>query len=132
MGYLARFSALVLGERMRLPEQLARKFPDLESVALRKGGLMPRIGGWFLGDSTVSAITLWNTIYFGAHESPDAGLLLHELRHAEQFRESRSFPAHYIWESLKRGYHNNRFEVDARQYAARRLAQAARISGEEV
>ena len=126
MGYLARFGRLLIGERIRLPGNLVRQFPELESVILRRGGLMPRIGGWFLGQSTVSAITLWQTIYFGAHESPDADILLHELRHVEQFRESRSFPAHYIWESVKRGYHDNRFEVDARQYAARRLAQAAR------
>jgi hypothetical protein len=116
---------------MRLPENLARQFPDLESVILRRGGLMPRMGGGFLGQSTVSASTLWQTVYFGAHESPDADILLHELRHVEQFRESRAFPAHYIWESLKRGYHHNRYEVDARQYAARRLAQAARTRVEE-
>ena len=93
---------------------------------------MPRIGGWMLGQSTVSAITLWNTIYFGRHEVIDPGLLLHEFRHVEQFRERMSFPAHYIWESLRRGYHQNRYEVDARRYAARRLAEAARTSGEEV
>jgi hypothetical protein len=92
---------------------------------------MPRIGGWFLGQATVEAITLWRTIYFGAHATPDADILLHELRHVQQFLERRSFPVRYIWESLRRGYHQNRYEVDARSYAAQRLAQASRIQSED-
>jgi hypothetical protein len=27
----------------------------------------------------------------------------------------------YLWESLRRGYYQNRFEADARAYAARRV-----------
>ena len=32
-----------------------------------------------------------------------------------------TFPQRYVWESLRRGYTANRFEVDARRYAAVRL-----------
>lgn len=127
MGYLARFSRALIGEPVALPEHIAREYPELTAVHLRRGGLPPRIGGWMLGQTTVAAITLRRTIFFGSHTSLDAALLLHEFRHAEQFLERRSFPVRYIWESLRRGYHRNRYEIDARTYAARRLRNAARV-----
>jgi hypothetical protein len=126
MGYLGRVTSALTGEPIALPDQLARVYPDLAILSLRRGGLPTRIAGWFLGQSGVAAITLRRTIYFGAHTRIDAPLLLHELRHVEQFRERKSFPVRYIWESLRRGYHQNRYEVDARAYASRRLGQADR------
>jgi hypothetical protein len=45
---------------------------------------------------------------------------LHELRHVHQFEAVPGFPIRYAWESLRRGYHHNRFEVDARQFAFER------------
>jgi hypothetical protein len=47
--------------------------------------------------------------------------LLHEPRHVAHFEASRAFPILYLVESLRRGYWHNRFEVDAREYALRRL-----------
>ena len=127
MGYLARFSRALIGEPTLLPERIARDYPELAAVRLRRGGLPPRIGGWMLGRATVAAITLRRTIFFSADSSLDPALLLHELRHVEQFLERTSFPVRYIWECLRRGYHGNRYEIDARTYAARRLGQAARV-----
>jgi hypothetical protein len=80
-----------------------------------------------LGQTSVAAITLRRTVFLGVNSSVEPALLLHELRHVEQYLERTSFPLRYIWESLRRGYHANRYEIDARTYAARRLAQAARI-----
>ena len=130
MGYLSRFARAMIGEPTRLPAHIARQYPELEGVKLRRGGLPPRIGGLLLGQSTVEAITLRRTIFLGAHASPDAALLLHEFRHVEQFLERRTFPLRYIWESLRRGYHRNCYEIDARTYAARRL-QGSRVPPEE-
>jgi hypothetical protein len=127
MGYLARVGRALIGQPLPLPERIAREYPELNGVRLRRGGLPPRIGGWMLGRATVAAITLRRTIFFGSHTSVDAALLLHEFRHVEQFLERRSFPVRYIWESLRRGYHQNRYEVDARTYAAGRLINAARV-----
>jgi hypothetical protein len=132
LGYLAGVGRALIGHPVALPEKIARKYPELTSVKLRRGGLFPRIAGWTLGQSSVSAITLWRTVFFGSHASLNAKLLLHEFRHAEQFLERRSFPLRYIWESLRRGYHHNRYEIDARAYAASRVANAARIDAEEV
>ena len=127
MGYLARFSRALIGEALPLPERIAREYPELTGVRLRRGGLPPRIGGWMLGQATVEAITLRRTIFFGSHTSLDAALLLHEFRHVEQFLERRTFPLRYIWESLRRGYHRNRYEIDARTYAAGRLVKPPRV-----
>ena len=126
MGYLARLARELTGERIALPDPLARDYPDLSDLSLRRGGLPTRVAGWFLGQSSVAAITLRRTIFIGPRTRLDAPLLLHEFRHAEQFRERRSFPVRYIWESLRRGYHRNRYEVDARMYAAHRLGQPLR------
>lgn len=79
------------------------------------------MGGWFLGRNSVAAITLWRTVFLGDTTQFDAELLLHELRHVAQFESDRAFPIRYIWESLRRGYHENRYEIDARAYAAAKL-----------
>jgi hypothetical protein len=126
MGYLAGVARTLMGEMMPMPERFAREYPELTQMRLRRGGFPPRIAGWMLGRPSVAAITLWHTIFFGPRTAVDAPLLLHELRHVEQFRERRTFPLRYIWESIRRGYHLNRYEVDARKYAARRLAQTVR------
>ena len=108
------------GERECLPEALLDGFPELHAVRVRRGGLPPRVGGWCLGTSTVAGIALWRTIWLGKNVYPTAELLLHELRHVHQFESVRAFPLRYLWESLRHGYHHNRFEVDARQFAHER------------
>ena len=52
----------------------------------------------------------------------DAPLLLHEVAHVHQFQRINGFPALYLWESLRRGYHANRFEVEADEWAAHSLS----------
>lgn len=112
-----------MGRRESLPAELLELFPELRTVRVRRGGLPPRVGGWCLGVATVAGITLWRTIWLGARTAPAPGLLLHELRHVHQFQANRIFPLAYAWESLRRGYHANRYEVDARAFAARRLSE---------
>ena len=123
MGPLSRIVQALVGRAVDLPPQLAQQYPELSGARYRIGGLPLRVGGWSLGASTVSGITLWRTIWLQANVRWDAELLLHEIRHVQQFQASASFPFQYIWESLRRGYHANRFEVDARRYASARLSQ---------
>ena len=120
-----------MGKPITLPGDVARDYPELARLRLRRGGIPPRIAGWLLGQGTVAAITLRRTVFLGARTRIDVPLLLHEFRHVEQFLERTTFPLHYIWESLRRGYHRNRYEVDARKYAERRLGQADRNSSAE-
>lgn len=113
-----------VGRPERVDSQLLARYPELRAARYRRGGLPPRVAGWCLGQTTVSAITLWSTIWLGANAIATAELLLHESRHVAQFGASKAFPLHYLWESLRRGYWNNRFEVDARDYAAQRINNA--------
>jgi hypothetical protein len=125
MGALSRVLDPLLGRAVDLPPQLAERYPELQGARYRVGGLPLRIGGLSLGATTVSGITLWRTIWVEPGVPWEAELLLHEIRHVQQFQASVSFPLRYIWESLRRGYHANRFEVDARRYASARLARSS-------
>ena len=115
------FASALVGEADAVPGALLRSYPELARARWRRGGLPVRVGGWCLGQRTVSAITLGHTIWLAPGVRPSEELLLHELRHVEQFEASVAFPILYLWESLRRGYVRNRFEVDARAYAATRV-----------
>ena len=111
----------MIGRPIALPHDLAALYPELREARYRRGGLPPRIGGWGLGQRTAAAITLWRTVYLAPRTPLHPELLLHELRHVHQFRASMAFPVRYLWESVRRGYHRNRYEADAQQYAAHRV-----------
>ncbi len=118
-------TGLVLGARWVLPAELLERYPEFRQVTWRRGGLPPRVGGWCLGTRTVAAITLWHTVWLGDRVHPDEELLLHEFCHVKQFETVSIFPLRYVWESLRRGYLANRFEVEAREYAFARLYRPA-------
>ena len=115
------FVQRLIGRRVAAPAALVARYPELGRVHWRRGGLPVFIAGWFLGQRSAAAITLWRTVFLAPHAPLDPELLLHELRHVHQFEASVAFPLLYLWESARRGYFANRFEVDARQYAAQRL-----------
>jgi len=131
MGYLTRIAHALVGRPEALPDAIRDEFPELSELTYRRGGLPLRIGGWALGKRTVAAITLGRTIFLAELTRLEAELLLHEFRHVEQFAEHRTFPLRYIWESLRRGYHANCYEADARRYAARRVVRTIRPSSPE-
>lgn len=124
MGVIDRALKIVVGEPVGLPAALIERYPEIEAIRLRTGGIAPRVAGWFLGRRTVSAITLWDTVFAAPDARLDAELLLHELRHVHQFHGSSAFPILYLWESLRRGYQDNRYEVQARAFAAHRLRES--------
>lgn len=70
--------------------------------------------------SSKVAIVFGSTIYL--HNTSrseflsDRKWVLHELKHVEQYRRYGyiGFLLRYVWEWIKRGYYNNRFEVEAR------------------
>lgn len=125
MALAARAMKAVFGRAATIEPELLDAFPELGAIRLRRGGLMPRLGGWCLGQSCVSGITFWRWVWLGPNAAATAELLLHELRHVHQFQALRAFPLRYIWESVRRGYLMNRFEVDARRYVAHRITGAA-------
>jgi hypothetical protein len=128
MGARSRLVKALIGEKLVLPEEMLRQYPDLAQARYRRGGLPVRIGGWSLGASTAAAITLWKTIFIAPNVVLDPELLLHELRHVHQFLEHKAFPVSYLWQSIRYGYTRNAYEVDARRYSASRL----RTGGKEL
>ena len=121
MGAGSRFITALIGDRIDLPPEMLRSYPELGGARYRRGGLPVRIGGWALGSSTAAAITLRRTIFLAPGEPLSAELLLHELRHVHQFLEHWAFPVSYLWQSIRYGYSRNAYEVDARRYSASRL-----------
>jgi hypothetical protein len=113
-----RALAALIGEPATVPAALIARWPQLAGVRWRVGGLPLRVGGWCLGTRSVAGITLWRTVFLAPGTPWSPRLLLHELRHVEQFSAVRGFPFRYLLESLRRGYRANRFEVDADLYAA--------------
>src|SRR5688572_28917081 len=125
MGVWSILKAGFMGRAAKVPQSLLDEYPELGSIRLRRGGLPPRVGGWCLGRRTVAGITLGRTVWIAPGVQWNAGLLLHELRHAEQFGADRLFPLRYVWASLTRGYHRNPYELDAVAFAGQRLRDAA-------
>ncbi|CAN5362048.1 hypothetical protein BH09GEM1_BH09GEM1_31020 [soil metagenome] len=114
----------LVGSPITLPDDLLERYPELGRASWRRGGIFLRLGGWLLGRSTVSGITLWRTIWLAGEDTLHPELLLHELRHVHQFEEDPLFPLRYLCCSLRHGYTSNPYEADARNFAARRLAES--------
>jgi hypothetical protein len=131
VGAAALIRRALIGKPEVLPAHLLARYPELSIIRLRRGGLPVRIAGWSLLQSTAAAITLWDVVFLAPDTSPDAELLLHELRHVQQFQSSRMFPLRYLLESVTRGYHHNRYELDAVAYADARLNAHRRTRNEE-
>ena len=121
MGIVNRIRAALIGEPELLTRDVLSRYPELRHLRLRRGGLPPRVGGWALGRATVAAITLRRWVFLAPDVPAHPSLLLHELRHWQQFEATPLFPIRYLWASVRHGYHDNPFEADARDYSARRL-----------
>jgi hypothetical protein len=81
--------------------------------------LIARLAAWKLNCNKV-AIVIGKTIHLHNTQQQefleDKQWLLHELKHIEQFRRHGFLPfiCLYLWESLRHGYINNKYEIEAR------------------
>ncbi len=87
---------------------------------IKENSWLARIATKKLGAKRVAmvlgnTIHLWNTSKETFLE--DEKWVKHELCHIRQFQQYGfiSFLARYIWESIRKGYYNNKYEVEARQ-----------------
>jgi hypothetical protein len=122
-GTFQTIARALVGRPFALPDALLARYPELARVRWRVGGLPLRVGGWCLGQRTVAGIMLGRTVFLADADALAPALLLHELAHVEQFARDRAFPLRYAWESLRRGYPRNRYELEADAFAARVLAE---------
>lgn len=91
-----------------------------EHYTIKENSWIARIAAWKLKSHAV-AIVIGSTVHL--HNSSKENFLnnqrwlKHELCHIRQYRQHgfAGFIIKYLWESLKKGYYNNRFEVEARQ-----------------
>ena len=97
------------------------KLPDMDEavpdgVALRTARWLPVIAGKLSGmRAPAAAVTLGNTIIVHPDIKLTGRLLRHELEHVRQWRQHPvSFPARYLINHFRYGYHANPYEVEAR------------------
>ena len=92
---------------------------------IKENSWIAKVAAFKMGSKKV-AIVIGNTIHL--HNTSRQEFLKnerwvkHELCHIKQFEENGfvTFIAKYLWESIKHGYYNNKYEVEARE-AERKL-----------
>jgi hypothetical protein len=90
-----------------------------QEVIIKENSLLAKIAAFKLGSRKV-AMVLGRTIHLH-NTSKEAFLqnhrwVKHELCHVRQFKQHGYilFIIKYLWESIRSGYHNNKYEVEAR------------------
>lgn len=120
MTLLGRMANRVLGEPVAACD-LPHPLPP--GVTVRRGRLVPQLGGWFMGGSRLpaAAVTLGRTIVCDPDRPITDDLIVHELVHVEQWKDPL-FAIRYVAGWLKHGYRHNPYEEEAytrqRQYVA--------------
>lgn len=111
-------TALLLGQ----PDDTPAADPALPlppGVMVRRGRLVPRIGGLLLRSRrSAAAVALRRTIVVDPEAHLTPALLAHELTHIRQWADDPLFPLRYTLATLRHGYHDNPYEVEARAAAA--------------
>lgn len=109
----------ILGRRISDEEYQQKYGQEIPSgVVLREGKLIPWLGGVFGGmKGPAAAVTLGRTIVVNPEARLTPHLLTHELTHVRQWESDHLFPIRYAIATLRHGYSNNPYEVEARTLA---------------
>jgi hypothetical protein len=108
---IGRMAQAILGR----PEPAPKDAPA--GVRIRRGGLIPIVGGRFAGMAgPAAAVTLGGTIFVQRGVRLTDRLLRHELAHVAQWRrQPLTFPWRYVAGHVRHGYRENPFEIEARE-----------------
>ncbi len=93
---------------------------DNKDFIIKENSWLAKLAALKLGTKAV-AMVLGKTIHlYNTTETEflqDEKWVKHELCHIKQFKEHGYFLfiVKYIWESIRKGYYNNRFEIEARE-----------------
>ena len=91
----------------------------MKRVLIIKNSWIAKLAAFYLNENKM-AITIGDRIYlFEATTKQfleNEKWLCHELTHVKQFQKFGKFKFVflYLFESIKKGYHNNKFEIEAR------------------
>jgi hypothetical protein len=86
---------------------------------IKERSFIARLAAWKLKSDKV-AIVIGKTIHLHNTGRPEflqnKRWVLHELKHVEQFQQHGFFPFLFLYllESVRRGYTNNKYEIEAR------------------
>lgn len=120
MSLIDRAASALLGAAVPPPAEL----PDdalPPGVRLRRGRLIPWLGGRLARSRHPAlAVTLRRTIVLDPAARLTPELLEHELTHVRQWLADPLFPIRYTLATLRHGYHDNPYEVEARAAARAR------------
>lgn len=89
-------------------------------INFKEKSWIARLAAWKLNARSV-AIVIGHTIHL--HKATEQELLeddrwlKHELCHVRQFQQYGfvNFMVRYVWESIRHGYYNNKYEIEARE-----------------
>lgn len=92
---------------------------DISYVYIKENSWLAKIAAWKMGSNNV-AMVIGNTIHL--HNVSRSAFLentrwvKHEMCHIKQYKKygTIGFISKYVLESIKKGYYNNRFEMEAR------------------
>ncbi len=94
------------------------KLADID-FTIKENSWIARIAAWKLKSHSVAIVTgstihLWNSTKEDFLQNEK--WLKHELCHIRQYKHYGyvSFIIKYLWESIRSGYYNNKYEVEAR------------------
>jgi hypothetical protein len=91
-----------------------------EILKIKENSWIAQLASKKLGSENV-AIVIGNTIHLynisGNQFLRDKKWVKHEICHLQQFKKYGKFIfiIKYLWESMKKGYYNNKYEVEARK-----------------
>jgi hypothetical protein len=94
--------------------------PNTDAVRIKENSLLARLAAYKL-KTKQCAIVINRTIHLHNTNRVDfianRKWLLHELKHVEQYQRYGTirFIILYLYETMRNGYRNNRFEVEARE-----------------
>jgi len=92
-----------------------------DQVFIKENSLLARVAAWKLNSANGVAMVLGNTIHLHNVTAEkfldDKKWLKHEYCHILQYKKLgvAGFLWRYLIESIRHGYRNNRFEIEARQ-----------------
>ena len=91
-----------------------------KNILIKENSLRAKLAARLMKGSNM-AIVFGNTIHIWGVTKQEflqnKKWVNHELKHIEQYQQYGYFVflAKYVWESIRHGYYNNKFEIEARE-----------------